>query len=277
MHRYLQFIVSIIFLAGFTACKTSNIGQSASACRWMQHSAEYDALATSVYYSAISHLPQAVEDSFWTAAPHHQKMDFYKLPPAVILDVDATVLDNSAYFARKIEENSNVDTGDWHHWVKQTEARPVPGGPEFTRIASRLGVTVFYVTNRDVSVEEATRKNLAELGFPLDRNKDVILSKNEKEGWTADKSARRDYIAHDYRIVMIVGDDLGDFISTEGMGLKEQKKMIREKATDWGRKWFMLPNPVYGPWNQDRDQLEEKRREEGRPVAPVAGPEIIAE
>lgn len=277
MIRYFLLLIIGLFLTGLSACSTSNIGRSASACLWMQHSAEYDALASSVYNSAISNLSHAVEDSFWTAAPHHQRMDFYKLPPAVILDVDATVLDNSAYFARKIEQNSSFDIEDWQQWVGQSEARPVPGAPEFTRIAERQGITVFYITNRDISVEEATRKNLAKFGFPLARDKDVILSKNEREGWTADKSFRRDYIAQDYRIIMLIGDDLTDFMTTEELDLKEQKREIREKATNWGRKWYMLPNPVYGPWDQALNGFEDIPVENRPVTTPSSEPGVIAD
>ena len=37
----------------------------------------------------------------------------------------------------------------------------------------------------------------------------------EENGWTSDKTSRRELIAKDYRILLMVGDQLTDFISSE--------------------------------------------------------------
>ena len=63
---------------------------------WMQRSAEYKALCFQAYQLANAQLRIAVNDKNWTAALE-QLGNYKNLPPAVILDVDETVLDNSPY------------------------------------------------------------------------------------------------------------------------------------------------------------------------------------
>lgn len=45
-----------------------------------------------------------------------------------------------------------------------------------------------------------------------------VLMKNEMENWTSDKTSRRDLIAKCYRVVLLVGDSLGDFIGYKKNG-----------------------------------------------------------
>jgi acid phosphatase len=64
---------------------------------WIQRAVEYKANALTVYALARLRLDEALADRSWTAAPGEQTGDFQNLPPAVVLDVDETVLDNSKY------------------------------------------------------------------------------------------------------------------------------------------------------------------------------------
>ena len=52
-------------------------------------------------------LDQALADKSWTAAPGEQKGDFANLPPAIVLDVDETVLDNSPYEVWLLKNNQS--------------------------------------------------------------------------------------------------------------------------------------------------------------------------
>jgi acid phosphatase len=47
---------------------------------------------------------------------------------------------------------------------------------------------------------------------------------------------------------MLFGDDLNDFAYASGKSLEERNAIVAAHANDWGRKWFILPNPVYGSW-----------------------------
>ena len=129
-----------------------------------------------------------------------------KLPPAVVLDLDETVLDNSAFEARRISNGVLFSEDEWNRWCEERSARPIPGAVEFLTHAQALGVKPIYITNRDHRVEQATRDVLAKIGVPLDATEDTILAPNEN-GWTAaDKTVRRQFVsaeipdsAHDRR------------------------------------------------------------------------------
>ncbi|NIT55984.1 MAG: 5'-nucleotidase, lipoprotein e(P4) family, partial [Aliifodinibius sp.] len=73
----------------------------------------------------------AMEDSYWTAYPDQEDQDIRSLPPAIILDVDETVLDNSPFQARMIKQNSSFNLQQWNDWVMEAKANPVPGAVKF--------------------------------------------------------------------------------------------------------------------------------------------------
>ncbi|HKK46180.1 MAG TPA: HAD family acid phosphatase [Balneolaceae bacterium] len=248
-HIHLLFI--LFSIVGFSACSTSSPvlqNPTTSATLWTQNSAEYEALTTSIYQNALSNLGLALEDSYWTAYPNQKSDNLRKLPPAVVLDVDETVLDNSAFQARMIKHNKSFDPKAWNHWVMEANADAVPGALAFTKIAAQKGITVIYLTNRDANVEADTRKNLKKLGFPLADNEDHILSQHEKPNWTSAKTYRRAYVASRYRILMFFGDDLNDFTSAKNITQERRHRLVKANQKKWGKKWYVLPNPVYGSW-----------------------------
>ena len=71
-----------------------------NATLWMQQSAEYRAAALQAYGTAGTRLREALSDTSSSAIPSQQQAGM--LPPAVILDVDETVLDNSPFQARLV-------------------------------------------------------------------------------------------------------------------------------------------------------------------------------
>lgn len=253
MH-YCKSLFLKILMAGvavlLSACGPSSTLRhpTTSATLWVQNAAEYDALTTSVYQTATSTLGLAMEDSFWTAYPGQKDEDYQHKSPAIILDVDETVLDNSAYQARMIKQNKSFDPEQWNHWVMEARADAVPGALSFTRRAANKGVAIYYLTNREAKVEEGTRNNLKKLGFPLSKQEDRILSKNERDSWTSAKTERRAFVGRRHRILMLFGDDLNDFVPAKGISRKKRDELVKQHRQKWGRKWFILPNPVYGSW-----------------------------
>lgn len=247
--RVFPFLFLSFLLLSCASTKQISDHPTTRATLWIQNSAEYDALSTLVYQTASANLALAKEDSYWSAISGQQE-DYQDLPPAVILDVDETVLDNSAFQARMIKQDSEFDIEKWNSWVMEAKADAVPGALEFTKLANEKGIMVFYLTNREASVEEGTRKNLQILGFPLSGKRDVILSQNERENWTSDKINRRNHIAEEYRVIMLFGDDLNDFVPAKDISENKRENLIADNHRKWGRKWYILPNPVYGSWEQ---------------------------
>lgn len=222
---------------------------SLQATLWMQTSAEYHAVTTGIYNSAREKLILALQDPDWTASLE-QSGDYQDLPPAVILDVDETVLDNSPYAARNIRNKQRYSPQTWTKWCKEAQAESVPGALEFTQFAARNGITVFYITNRDSSLDESTRQNLANRGFPLDPNRDTVLTNGEKPNWGSSKVERRQHVAKNYRILLLFGDDFNDFTYVRESSAEERNQLVEEAVGRWGIRWFLLPNPTYGSWER---------------------------
>ncbi len=224
--------------------------ENLNAVVWMQTALEYEATTLQAYRLAQLQLDAALKDPRWTAAVE-QTGEFAKLPPAVVLDIDETVLDNSYFQARLVRDRATFSEERWSGWVREARATAIPGALEFTQYAAKQGVAVFYISNRMAPLEEPTRKNLAAVGFPLSDRVDTILSRGERPAWGASaKGPRRAEVARDYRIVLLIGDDLGDFVVNAAGTVEERHARTTPNADWWGRRWIMLPNPTYGSWER---------------------------
>ncbi len=245
---------------------------------WTQSSAEFHGAALQAYALAHVMLDRALEDPTWSAALEQQGAPgIAVLPQAVVLDVDETVLDNSPSQARLILDAEEFGSENWNQWALEARATPIPGALEFTRYAASRGVTVFYVTNRRAPLEEATRDNLAAHGFPIDPELDVVLTRDEEADWGSDKGTRRNRVAETHRILLLIGDNFGDFRSDID-GTPEQRAELVSRHRDlWGRAWIVLPNPQYGSWDgaiigyQYGLPPEEKRRIRAAALDPARG------
>ncbi|TMJ36140.1 MAG: 5-nucleotide phosphatase, partial [Alphaproteobacteria bacterium] len=89
---------------------------------------------------------------------------------------------------------------------------------------------------------------LKELGFPMGGNVDTLLTAKEMEDWGSAKGTRRAFIARDYRLLLLVGDNLGDFTDAYKGSIEERQKVFDDNAAHWGKDWIALPNPTYGSW-----------------------------
>jgi acid phosphatase len=245
---------------------------------WTQRSVEYKANALGIYALGRLRLDEALADKKWTAAPVEQKGDFADLPPAVILDVDETVLDNSMYQVWMVKAGKTFSTKTWNEFCDAQVSRAVPGAVEFTKYAESKGVKVFYITNRGVEVEKSTRENMAKLGFPMGGNVDTFLMQNEQPGWGSAKGTRRAVITKDYRVVLNVGDNFGDFDDRYRASEADRLKAFDEDKARWGREWLMIANPTYGsfdtaPFGHDfKKPVEEQRKAKWGVLEGWAGP-----
>ena len=213
---------------------------------WVQTSVEHQALCRQAFGAATALLDTAMADPNWHAAL--EQGDEQGLPPAVVVDVDETMLDNSPFHGALLKEGRSFDQKLFAGWVDAAIAEPLPGALEFARAARARGAEVFYVTNRKVGQETATRVNLARHGFPLNDHIDTVLMRAERPEWLWDKTTRRAAIARHYRIIMLIGDDFNDFFSG-ARTMVEQRRAQSERFQDWwGSRWFILPNPTYGSW-----------------------------
>jgi acid phosphatase len=250
-----------------------------NAVLWMQRSVEYRATAMGAFALARLRLDQALADPNWTAVvPKEQAGPYQSLPPAVIVDVDETVLDNSGYQAWMTMQGTTFDPKTWNAYVNTATSQAIPGAVEFARYAASKGVKVFYVSNRTVQEEEPTKKNLERFGFPLDGSIDTMLMSRERPDWGSAKGTRRAYIAKDYRVLLNLGDNFADFVD-EYRGIETERLAVLEQHKErWGREWIMLPNPAYGsfesaPFKHDFKVSDaDKRKAKRGALEPWPGP-----
>lgn len=227
---------------------------------WVKGAAEYKAISRQVYGLAERDLPGYVADKSWSALP--QQHDADQLPPAVILDVDETVVSNYDFQESFEPPFTNRKHYDWY---STTPAVEVQGVASFVASARELGVTVFFVTNRPCEIiagidhpcppKLATVENIRQVGIDTDETH-VFLS--EEQGWTREKLTRRMHVAENYRVIMLFGDDYGDFVPcarkkvvdpcTIAATIASRDAALDEYDRYWGRGWYVLPNPMHGSW-----------------------------
>jgi len=233
-----------------------------NATLWMQEAQEYKAIATQTYLAAASQLEKTMDQKVQGAL-----VDF---APAVILDIDETVLDNSPFQGQLVLDQVEYTSTLWNQWVVKAEAKPIPGAVDYIHAARSAGVTVFYVTNREdtdsegKSTRDTTLQNLKTvLGY--DVHPDHLLMKYDRyhpwkgsETWSSEKQSRRQAIASRYQVLQLIGDDLGDFLpnvkATVTPTIQLRREKFQEHADHFGRDWFVLPNPTYGSWLRIRSE-----------------------
>ena len=212
-----------------------------NATLWRQSSAEYLGNALQSYRFAAANLDQALADPQWTAALE-QRGNYSALPPAIILDLDETVLDNTTYEVRIIRRLGQYSQESFAEWCREVNAPAIPGVRQFLDYAVGRNVAVFYYSARRESLRDCTTRNLREIGLPFADASRLLL--NDGTG----KSEYRSRIAQDYRILLLVGDNLEDFVDGSRGEPRARRTLARRYAGRWGRQWIVLPNPIYGHW-----------------------------
>ena len=170
---------------------------------------------------------------------------------AVIMDADETVLDNSEYQLRRARQGLGYTSASWADWVREEAASALPGAVSFVNWVREAGGRVAIVTNRDEEVCEPTRRNLEALGIDVA----VVLCRQTDGG----KEGRfRAVAAGDasaglppLEVLAWVGDNIEDFPG----GSQTLRDADAEALSDFGVRFFVLPNPMYGSWevNPPRD------------------------
>ena len=232
---------------------------------WVKHAAEYRAITAQVYRNAEMALPGFVEDTSWSAMP--EQGDAASLPPAVILDVDETVVSNVDFqltFERPFA-NHKLD-----EWSSNYDSLAIPGVKKFVDAARAAGVTVFFVTNRPcesiAGVDDpcpqkgTTVDDIREVG--IDVEPEFVMLSGERPDWDREKLVRRKLIAERFRVIMLIGDDFGDFVPCareKVVSPCDAPATRSSRAGDlakydkyWGAGWYILPNPMHGSWTSVR-------------------------
>ena len=162
---------------------------------------------------------------------------------AIVLDIDETVLDNSPHGAMCILNNT-LYPAYWKEWMDAANAKAVPGALEFLKYAEKNGITAFYISNRREKYLGQTLRNLKNSGFPFADKEHVYLRTD-----TSGKKARRDIVSKTYDITLLIGDNLNDFSEIfEHKPIAERFEMTDKMKEEFGKRFIVLPNAVYGEW-----------------------------
>ena len=217
---------------------------------WMQNSAEYKLVCQQTYRFATTQMYVGLQDRMWSADEIQlAASDYEHKQPAVILDVDETVLDNSPFNARNIVDARPYSTESWNAWCREEKSTAIPGALEFVKAAEGLGVRVFYITNRGDEVKDATISNLQTLGFDADTSN--VLTQNSKKNRDGRKKTRRALVAAKHRILLLIGDNLSDMcLDLDVRDTPKRNQIAMQKADMLGSRWIVLPNPSYGQWER---------------------------
>ena len=230
---------------------------------WLQSSTEYAGVVTGIFVAATA----ALEEIARTEANRTHGM-------AIVMDIDETVLDNSRYQAQLVFDEATYESESWDNWISLRAAPAVPGVVDFIRRSQSLGFHVVFVTNRACRARPDTAEyclqkadtlvNLEEIGVdtssttlflrgerPPERCRTFLSASERADGkWSSDKTSRRECIRLDHDIIMLFGDQLGDFTEEQGGPYGESGRDIAAEFGEyWGKTWFMLPNPTYGGWH----------------------------
>lgn len=232
-------IFALILIFNLYSCSSSQVKpetsdsiskESITATNWYQVSGEARALYYQGYYLAT------------LAFKNSLKMKLKK-PRAVVVDIDETVLDNSPYQAKIIAEKTGYPKY-WDEWIEASKAEALPGSVEFLKFVDSKKAKIFYISNRKEKHRKLTFDLLKKLGFPIQNEEDILVQTT-----TSDKSERRLFVESKYEIVVLVGDNLNDFTGLfELKSNDEKKKLVDEMQSQFGNRFIILPNPLYGDW-----------------------------
>ncbi len=244
----------------------SGADDNLNAVAWTQTAVEHDLICKPL--GALGKLAAALADPSWDALPHDERDTPPKnLPPAVILDIDETVLDNSPYQARLVRDGGMYNEVTWAQWCREARAKALPGAVDFTVYAHAQGVAVFYLSNRAKDLDEVTVANLRSVGLPVDSadrflGLGTVVPGCEQVG--TEKGCRRRLIGEHYRVLMQFGDQIGDFVDVLANTPAGRTAVVAPYLDWFGDRWFVLPNPTYGSWepalfNNDWSLPQDKR------------------
>jgi len=261
------FLLSTFFSVYFAASTEAqqavqpavDLDYQVAAILYQQKAAEYRALSYQAFNLARWQLDADFDKKNVKRLPKAER----KMPRAIVVDIDETVLDNSPANAFAAKNDIPFNLKDWYAWGEMRKAKAIPGSVEFLNYAVSKGVKIIYVSNRDEVQKQATIDNLKSAGFADITNDNVLLRQAEST-----KEPRRLSIMAKYRIVMLMGDNLDDFSNVfERKSVGDRFAEVDRSKVLWGKRFIVLPNAMYGTWESaiyNYERLTEAQKAERR-------------
>ena len=106
-----------------------------------------------------------------------------------------------------------------------------------------------------------TAANLKKLGFP-DVSDQTLLVRTDAN--SSSKEPRRLSVSQKYRIVLLMGDNLNDFaeLFEKSKSVESRIAAVEQNKTQFGTRFIVLPNPMYGDWESAIYDYNFKLKEE---------------
>lgn len=215
------------------SCSTE-IQQYAMSLKFQHRSAEVQALQLQAYNVATARLKAILADK-----PNAQNL-------AIVTDLDETVIDNTQVFVDDLKRcESYTNWKSWDTWEKSGKPELIPGSLAFLNFADANGVKIYYISDRSQKYRPYTTQMLKNLGLPQIRDEQILLYGTSKE-------QRRQQVAKDHEIVLLIGDTLHDFSKafSQDQSKQERLKAVLDNQDKFGEAFIVLPNVSYGPWSK---------------------------
>lgn len=205
--------------------------------KWYRRSAERRALSLQSYGLARAKLAERLAAGGLPASW------------GVVMDIDETTLDNSAYQQARADLGVGYSPGSWTEWVNAKAATALPGVVSFTEAVHAAGGKVVLVSNRKAATEcPATQDNLATVGVHFDG----MLCKTDAD----DKNPRFQAIeagtatnVMKQKTILYVGDNIQDF----PMLTQDLRKQADSAFARFGEDFIVIPNSMYGSFDKNVD------------------------
>ena len=177
-------------------------------------------------------------------------------PFAAVFDADETLIWNLGPMRHFAEKGMAFDVKVWDQWEKTGAGKAIamPGTVEMVNKLRAAGITVISNTNRSAANAKGSEDTLRAAGLGEFRHGETLFLMGDDAGGSS-KDPRRAAIASRYCVIILGGDQLGDF--SQQFNVKDlpaaQRMALATSAGAaalWDKGWFLFPNPVYGPWEK---------------------------
>ncbi len=255
---------------------------------WVQRSAEFRGLSYQAYNLAAMEVDKAVTQRRKKENDRTEKDRL--LPLAIVIDIDETIVCNAPLEVYYLNHpGAKADYNAWKKWISNHNPL-LPGARDFLKYTDKRGVQVFYVTGRGPKDRQKTEKFLRKAGLPFPDESHLLMNdrSGSKMKNFAKLARRYDIICYlgdnagDFPIGAI-RDENAVVYKKEAAGsnpvsehkaeaqnsknktemsldipamLKHDKNTKRNRIIDahkkfFGTKFILLPNPMYGDWENN--------------------------
>jgi len=105
------------------------------------------------------------------------------------------------------------------------------------------GIAVIANTNRSAANAKGSEDTLRAAGLGDFKHGETLFLMGDDAGGSS-KDGRRATIAAKYCVIILAGDQLGDFSHRTALATGPAAAAL------WDQGWFLFPNSVYGPWEK---------------------------